>query len=426
MRYRWCIVSVFGILRSLRAVGVGEFDVSGCNKEFSCFKGPTGCNSTQDCDFFIQFTYNKGNKSVVFAISSIFEWVAFGLRKDKTFSMDTNVGEVCVKNSSVSRMMLFQTTGYKVTFLPVTGIQNVRTEVINGSVICRYTRSIAPPSGTFLADLKEQFYLTVAYGSLKKTGLAKHRRGNYATSDKSINFEGPVSQINMETNSPLYLIIHACSMTFAWIFCASLGAFVARNRNYIKYGSTQIWFKIHLPLMVAAVLLTSSGILTILRYKGGWKLQGAGPHPYIGIFTFLSAILQTLVAVFRPSITAPSRWIFNVLHKILGISTLLGGSISALYGCHLLSVHLEPLIVWFFLLPCAAVLAEIFRYAKFQENAIGSAPIEVQETTSTNQLAVKVITWLTVIVSVIAMFVACYLAVLFVKSVSEKATGKYH
>ncbi|XP_065069785.1 uncharacterized protein LOC135694835 [Rhopilema esculentum] len=121
-----------------------------------------------------------------------------------------------------------------------------------------------------------------------------------------------------------------------------------------------------------------------------------------------------------------SRWIFNVLHKILGISTLLGGSISALYGCHLLSVHLEPLIVWFFLLPCAAVLAEIFRYAKFQENAIGSAPIEVQETTSTNQLAVKVITWLTVIVSVIAMFVACYLAVLFVKSVSEKATGKYH
>lgn len=124
---------------------------------------------------------------------------------------------------------------------------------------------------------------------------------------------------------------HGIIMVFTWILFASTGILVARHFKPLlgekKICGKPYWFTIHRTVMITVVLLTIIAFILILVYEDGkWisrdeQLQFA--HSIIGILVICFAMIQPLMALFRCKPDGEYRFIFNYIHRTVGITSLI-------------------------------------------------------------------------------------------------------
>uniref|UniRef100_A0A8C6WAJ9 Ferric-chelate reductase 1 n=1 Tax=Nannospalax galili TaxID=1026970 RepID=A0A8C6WAJ9_NANGA len=89
----------------------------------------------------------------------------------------------------------------------------------------------------------------------------------------------------------------------------SIGVLVARFFRSVWskafFFGEAAWFQVHRMLMLATSVLTCIAFVMPFVYRGGWS-QRAGYHPYLGCTVMTLAVLQPLLAAFRPSLHDPS------------------------------------------------------------------------------------------------------------------------
>lgn len=128
--------------------------------------------------------------------------------------------------------------------------------------------------------------------------------------------------------SNLLFRLHGALMIAAWIGTASVGMLVARYYKHTWVGrqlaGLDLWFQGHRALMVLTVLLTVAALVCVALQLGGWTrtpLMGgpeASPHPLLGILCVALALLQPLMALCRCHPGTPRRSVFNWLHWMVG------------------------------------------------------------------------------------------------------------
>ena len=124
---------------------------------------------------------------------------------------------------------------------------------------------------------------------------------------------------------------HAIIMIFTWILLASTGILSARHFKPVwpeqKLCGKAIWFVIHRPVMISVVALTLLAFGLILIYeKGTWIPQNEPKefaHSIIGIIVISLAFIQPFMAIFRCKPDAQYRFVFNYIHRFVGLTALL-------------------------------------------------------------------------------------------------------
>ena len=63
-----------------------------------------------------------------------------------------------------------------------------------------------------------------------------------------------------------------------------------------------LWFRLHQIFMTSALVFTIIGIIIILIDKGFSPFDGISdnPHPVFGVIVFIGALIQPIMAFFRP------------------------------------------------------------------------------------------------------------------------------
>jgi len=86
--------------------------------------------------------------------------------------------------------------------------------------------------------------------------------------------------------------------------------------------------------------MTVAATILIFVGKGGWS-SGAGAHPYCGIIAIAFAVVQPIMAAFRPHPGAPRRDIFNWAHRIVGTIALIMAVVSIYLGLDVVGLGLK-------------------------------------------------------------------------------------
>ncbi|XP_041357894.1 putative ferric-chelate reductase 1 [Gigantopelta aegis] len=145
-------------------------------------------------------------------------------------------------------------------------------------------------------------------------------------SEKMVNFKS-FDTVEPEFMEKFFIKIHACVMTFAWLFCASIGIVVSRFYKPLwpqkRFCGRKAWYSIHRSLMVLlGFLVTGAFILIFVEAQGMSDISFVdfrNMHPVIGIIVMGLTTVQILLGLFRPNSSSKNRPVFNWAHWCVGI-----------------------------------------------------------------------------------------------------------
>ena len=83
-----------------------------------------------------------------------------------------------------------------------------------------------------------------------------------------------------------------------------------------------VWFWVHKASMSLTVLLTAAGLVPVLVDKGLTPITDQKLHPLLGLAVIIIALLQPVIAYFRPGKDARFRPLFKFVHTGLGYSAI--------------------------------------------------------------------------------------------------------
>uniref|UniRef100_UPI003AADE7B7 putative ferric-chelate reductase 1 n=1 Tax=Centroberyx gerrardi TaxID=166262 RepID=UPI003AADE7B7 len=126
------------------------------------------------------------------------------------------------------------------------------------------------------------------------------------------------------SRGPIIMKLHGALMLLAWMLTGSVGTFIASYYkpdwpNQTLLGQ-KVWFQVHRGLMMLTVGLTVAAFCLPFFYRRGWS-KHAGVHPYLGCCVLALALMQPIMAAFRPSPDSHRRYIFNWAHWGVGSVT---------------------------------------------------------------------------------------------------------
>ncbi|XP_028826210.1 putative ferric-chelate reductase 1 isoform X2 [Denticeps clupeoides] len=323
------------------AVLPNQFSSEGCGTNKSCLRDPVGCDpKTDPVCFFLSF--RTEGQSVVFELSGPADgYVSFGLSLDKWMGNDEIY--LCVKDGDLVDVRTTYATGR--SYPQPTSEDPLRDRawaLSDGVIQCNFRRDI----NFNLADhsffsLDHNYYLFMANGRADSGRIRRHDRQPLISSNQIV-ISGPPRDLT-GSRSPLLIKYHGAFMLVAWMTTVSTGIIVAR---YFKPDwpesslcGQRIWFQVHRSLMIVSVLLTCVGFILPFIYRGGWSKR-AGSHAYLGCTVMVLAIIQPVMAVFRPAPNASRRYIFNWMH-------LAGGTIAQIIAvvAIFLGIHQQALLL---------------------------------------------------------------------------------
>lgn len=148
----------------------------------------------------------------------------------------------------------------------------------------------------------------------------------------------------------LIIQLHAILMVLAWVGFATLGMFIARYMRPVwgekEIFGKRIWFVVHTTIMLFTAMLTIFGAALAFLYVGSWS-EDAGAHPFIGVVVLTIAVLQPIIAFFRPPVNSGRRRVlFNWAHRGVGLMALALAVVNIFLGCVLPAFHLENSAVY--------------------------------------------------------------------------------
>ena len=139
----------------------------------------------------------------------------------------------------------------------------------------------------------------------------------------------------VENDTNAYVVAHAWLMGLAWMLFAPIGVLASVYRDMLP-GKGGLWFNVHMPANLLAVLLNFLGFVVIIARDG--ELEADGPHQALGVVIFVFANLTVLAAFFRPAKpeekAQPStkRRVWELLHKATGFVLIIFAHVNVLSG----------------------------------------------------------------------------------------------
>ena len=185
-------------------------------------------------------------------------------------------------------------------------------------------------------DLTENQNLLLAGGSYSGAGGISYHNQDKIASSEPVNL-ALVSLV--AGSSDLFFRLHGLLMLCAWLGCAGLGMILARYFKKTWRGKQllgkDLWFQFHRVLMILTVLLSIAAVVLVLVEVDIQPLAISSlknnAHPIIGLCCVVLAIIQPIMAAFRPHPGAPGRNLFNWAHWAVG---------NTAHGCGIVAIFL--------------------------------------------------------------------------------------
>ncbi|XP_043941548.1 putative ferric-chelate reductase 1 isoform X2 [Protopterus annectens] len=293
---------------------IKPFNASGCGTTKSCVRNPSYCNPEKDryC-FFLSFT--KVDQAVRVELSGPGEgYIAFAFSDDKLMGNDDTY--LCIKESQQVNINPAFLTGRKYPSMESKdSLQDMAWRLADGVIQCSFRRNISIPGDNHRFSLNGSYYIFLADG-LATNGMIHRHNHQPLITDKKLEVTGPAKNLG-GARSPLIIKFHGAFMFIAWMTTVSIGVIVARFFKPVwpdnLWCGQKVWFQVHRTLMIITIILTCSAFVLPFLYRGGWSTH-AGAHPFVGCVVMALAVLQPIMAFFRPHPGTPRRSIFNWAH----------------------------------------------------------------------------------------------------------------
>ncbi|XP_077308977.1 putative ferric-chelate reductase 1 [Lithobates pipiens] len=315
-----------------------RFSASGCGRSKFCVRNPTSCDPERDVECFFLSFQKKANSMQVELSGPGKGYVSFALSHDQWMGDDDYY--LCVMDGQTVDVNPAYTTGRMHPEIASPGVlQDIAWRVADGVLQCSFRRAIRIPSSIERFPLNGSYYIFLADGDAENGLIRRHHRQPLITK-KMFNVSGTPEDVG-GSRSPILIKFHGAMMFLAWMTTVSIGVLVARFFKPIWPTSTlcgvKIWFQVHRILMVTTVMLTAVAFILPFLYRRKWSNR-AGYHPYLGCVVMALAVLQPVMAIFRPPPHSPRRSLFNWTHwgggtaaRIIAVAAIfLGMNLQAL------------------------------------------------------------------------------------------------
>ncbi|CAM4711306.1 putative ferric-chelate reductase 1 isoform X2 [Lepidochelys kempii] len=286
----------------------------GCGTQKFCFSSPTGC-SLDDPNCYFMSSESLGGDAFKFEMSGFSDgYIAIG------FSDDTQMGNddiyICGKNAigQIEVQRAFSTGRTIPNILSLGDVQSIMTSFNNGIINCSFiTRN---PILTQSKAASNLCFIFLAQGPSSAGQIRKHLRTPFITPQK-VNISS-YEAVGGTSSTPSIIKAHGALMLIAWMTTGSIGMIFARYlKNAIRKSllGKDIWFQIHLSLMVITVAETITAFILAFVAAMGWA-SDAEAHAVIGCIVMILSFFQPVIAFFRPSPQSKRRFIFNWFHAL--------------------------------------------------------------------------------------------------------------
>ncbi|XP_057603133.1 ferric-chelate reductase 1 isoform X2 [Hippopotamus amphibius kiboko] len=265
-----------------------SFNASDCGKKKFCIRSPLNCDPEKELAcFFLSFT--RDDQSVMVEMSGPSGgYLSFAFSHDRWMGHDD--AYVCILEDQTVYIQPSHLTGRTHPVMDSrASLQDIAWRLADGVMQCSFRRNITLPGVKNRFDLNASYYIFLADGKADNGRIHKHSEQPLITLEK-YNVTGYPKNIG-GSHSLLILKVHGALMFVAWMTTASVGVLIAR---FFK----PVWSK------------------ALFGYAA-W-FQDAGFHPYLGCIVMILAVLQLLLAAFRPPLHDPRRQMFNWTHWSMG------------------------------------------------------------------------------------------------------------
>lgn len=295
-----------------------SFSASECGSKKFCVRSPLNCDpETEPACLFLSFT--RDDQSVMVEMSGPSEgYLSFALSRDQWMGDDD--AYLCIREGQTVSIQPSYLTGRSYPVMESRGtLEDMAWRLVDGIIQCSFRRNITLPGVKNRFVLNESYYIFLAEGAAHDGRIFRHSQQPLITSEK-YDVTGTPKNVGGSRSSPL-LKAHGALMSVAWMTTVSIGVLVARFFRSVWskafFLGEAAWFQVHRMLMLATSVLTCIAFVLPFVYRGGWSRR-AGYHPYLGCTVMTLAVLQPLLATFRPPLHDPRRQVFNWTHWSVG------------------------------------------------------------------------------------------------------------
>merc|ERR1719369_1283463 len=235
----------------------------------------------------------------------------------------------------------------------------------DGVVACKIKSAAVIKSGSHSADFNAEYTLLLAGGPYNGPGSISYHGGNKLATGTPVSFKHVVKDVvTVSAKSDIFFKLHGVFMLFAWLCCAGTGMILARYFKQTWKGKQILgkdrWFQAHRGLMTTTVILSLVAVVFILVEVDVKPLNAQNladnAHPVIGLICVLLAIIQPIMAVFRPHPGDSTRWLFNWAHWAVGNVAHVSGVIAIFLAGTLAKANLTSTEWWSWVMVAYVVL----------------------------------------------------------------------
>ncbi|XP_019693046.2 ferric-chelate reductase 1 [Felis catus] len=294
-----------------------SFSASDCGNKKFCIRSPLNCDPEKErACFFLSFT--RDDQSVVVEMSGPSKgYLSFAFSHDRWMGDDD--AYVCIHEDHTVHIQPSRLMGRSHPVMDSRGaLEDMAWRLADGVMQCSFRRNITLPGVKNRFDLNTSYYIFLADGAADNGRIYKHSQQPLITYEKHNVTDYPK---NVGGSRSLFLLkAHGALMFVAWMTTVSIGVLMARFFKFVwakpVFGQAA-WFQVHRTLMLTTTALTCIAFVLPFIYRRGWSWH-AGYHPYLGCLVMVLAVLQPLLAAFRPPLYDPRRQMFNWTHWSMG------------------------------------------------------------------------------------------------------------
>ncbi|CAF2406050.1 unnamed protein product [Rotaria sp. Silwood2] len=183
--------------------------------------------------------------------------------------------------------------------------------------------------------------------------------------------------------------VHGTVMILAWIVFASAGILFARYGRRIRFGDTSklfgadIWFQMHRSIVILAAITILVGLIIILAKGENESVQRnrdeqrVKAHSALGFIVIGCTLLQVVMGLFRCGPQSAHRFIFNWIHRTVGILAFILSIPTLFLITSVLKTYLTGLMIilslWAGWIAIIVIVLEIIQYrSRSNSSTIGT------------------------------------------------------
>ncbi|XP_038649880.1 putative ferric-chelate reductase 1 isoform X2 [Scyliorhinus canicula] len=291
----------------------------GCGSTKFCFSSPAQCDPARVENCFFMSSTPLDNRGLQFEMSGRSTgYISIGFSDDRLMGNDDIY--ICGMDTSgnIQVQRAYSTGRVRPRTVPLGEVNNIQVADVNGIIQCSFnTRNNI---STTQRAANEMYYLMFAYGPSANGQINQHIEIPFISEEK-VNV-GIIQLASGNRRKSTLIKTHAALLLIAWMTTGSIGMIVAKFFKNIggskKILGKNIWFQLHLLLMVLTVVATVIGFVLAFVHVRGWS-HNKGVHPVLGCIVMGLALIQPTVAICRPSPDNKRRFIFNWFHSLLAL-----------------------------------------------------------------------------------------------------------